>query len=148
MQFWRHECRDAVLDYMRATNKMINAITSTLLKGLGVELDESTMTQIEIPPVEGALIINVGDTLEILSNGRYKSVEHRVIASSTKARVSVLIFVNPGSSTVIGPLPGLPEKDGKTVYRKLMVGEYYAYYYEANHLCKKTLEYAKFTKEK
>lgn len=30
---------------MRATNKMINAITSTLLKGLGVELDESTMTQ-------------------------------------------------------------------------------------------------------
>ena len=86
--------------------------------------------------------------MKILSNGRYKSVEHRVIASSTKARVSVLIFVNPGSSTVIGPLPGLPEKDGKTVYRKLMVGEYYAYYYEANHLCKKTLGYAKFTNEK
>ena len=111
-------CRDAVLNYLRATNKMIHEILNTLLKGLGVKLDESTMTQyiedrvvylnyypncpnpqltfgasrhsdmatltillqddtgglffkvedkgwIEIPPVEGALVINIGDTLEV-----------------------------------------------------------------------------------
>ncbi|KAJ8618313.1 hypothetical protein MRB53_014499 [Persea americana] len=198
MQFWPQECRDAALDYMKAANKMIHAILSTLLRGLGVEIDESTIGQymeanavnmnyypicpspeltvgvgrhsdlaaltillqddigglfvkvedkgwIEIPPVEGALVINVGDTLEILSNGRYKSAEHRVLASSTKARVSVPIFVSPRPPTMIGPLPGLPEKDGKTVYRQLLFGEYMANYFGGGHQGKKTLDFAKIT---
>ncbi|KAJ8618314.1 hypothetical protein MRB53_014500 [Persea americana] len=180
---------------------MVHAILSTLLRGLGVELDESAVTQyveargvnmnyypicprpdltvgvgrhsdlatltillqddvgglfvkvedngwIEIPPVEGALVINVGDTLEILSNGRYKSAEHRVIANSTKARVSVPLFASPRSQTMIGPLPGLPEKDGKTVYRKVKFGEYTANYFGATHQGKKTLDFAKITNEK
>ncbi|KAJ8618315.1 hypothetical protein MRB53_014501 [Persea americana] len=201
MEFWPHECRDAVLEYMKAANKMVHAILSTLLRGLGVELDESAVTQyaeargvnmnyypicprpdltvgvgrhsdlatltillqddigglfvkvedngwIEIPPVEGALVINVGDTLEILSNGRYKSAEHRVIANSTKARVSVPLFASPRSQTMIGPLPGLPEKDGKTVYRKVKFGEYTANYFGATHRGKKTLDFAKITNEK
>ncbi|KAF8405526.1 hypothetical protein HHK36_010433 [Tetracentron sinense] len=86
--------------------------------GLYVKVEENGW--IEIPPIEGALVINVGDTLEILSNGRHKSAEHRVIASSTQARVSVPIFVSPRPQTMIGPLSGLPEKDGKTVYKHLL----------------------------
>ena len=86
--------------------------------------------------------------LKILSNGRYKSAEHRVIANSTKARVSVPLFASPRSQTMIGPLPGLPEKDGKTVYRKVKFGEYTANYFGATHQGKKTLDFAKITNEK
>ncbi|RWR76833.1 putative leucoanthocyanidin dioxygenase [Cinnamomum micranthum f. kanehirae] len=96
---------------------------------------------IEMPPVEGAFIINIGDTLEILSNGRFNSAEHRVTVNSTKARVFMLIFASPRSDTMIGPL--LPDKDGNTLYRKLFFEEYNAYYFKANNLGKKSLDYVK-----
>nr|DAD41790.1 TPA_asm: hypothetical protein HUJ06_016113 [Nelumbo nucifera] len=196
MLFWPRECRDAAHDYLKAASKMIQGILGALLRGLGVEYDESLLScymeakavnmnfyppcpnpeltvgvgrhsdlaaltillqddigglfvkvedggWIEIPPVEGAIVVNVGDTLEILSNGRYKSAEHRVIASSTRARVSVPIFVSPRPHTMIGPLLGLAEKDGKTVYRHLLFGEYMTNYFGAAHQGKKTLVFAR-----
>ncbi|GKA96081.1 feruloyl CoA ortho-hydroxylase 1-like protein [Tanacetum coccineum] len=42
-----------------------------------------TMKWIHVPPVSGSLVINVGDALQIISNGKYKSVEHRVSANGT-----------------------------------------------------------------
>ncbi|XWS10260.1 hypothetical protein CRYUN_Cryun39dG0060200 [Craigia yunnanensis] len=38
---------------------------------------------VEIPPVPGALVINIGDMFQILSNGRYKSAEHRIRTTNT-----------------------------------------------------------------
>ncbi|KAJ0959978.1 hypothetical protein J5N97_000268 [Dioscorea zingiberensis] len=32
-----------------------------------------------IKPLPGAFIVNIGDILEILSNGKYKSIEHRAV---------------------------------------------------------------------
>nr|XP_027061574.1 feruloyl CoA ortho-hydroxylase 1-like [Coffea arabica] len=40
------------------------------------KLDSRKEEWIEIPPIPSALVINVGDSLEILSNRRYKSAEH------------------------------------------------------------------------
>ncbi|CAA2971452.1 DOWNY MILDEW RESISTANCE 6 [Olea europaea subsp. europaea] len=42
-----------------------------------------------IPLVRSALQVNVGDYLEVLSNGRYKSVVHRVTLNNEKARISI-----------------------------------------------------------
>ncbi|MED6159379.1 Scopoletin 8-hydroxylase [Stylosanthes scabra] len=59
---------------------------------------------LEIPPIPGALVIFIGDTIEILSNGKYKSAEHRVRTTSTKSRVSVALFYFPKPTEKIGPL--------------------------------------------
>ncbi|MBA0854182.1 hypothetical protein Goshw_027205 [Gossypium schwendimanii] len=50
---------------------------------------------IDVPPIKGSLVINVGDALQIISNGKYRSVEHRVVANGSKNRISIPIFVNP-----------------------------------------------------
>ncbi|KAF8708854.1 hypothetical protein HU200_030245 [Digitaria exilis] len=34
---------------------------------------------VDVPPVTGALAVNVGDLLELVSNDRFKSAEHRVV---------------------------------------------------------------------
>ncbi|XVF04882.1 hypothetical protein REPUB_Repub05bG0123400 [Reevesia pubescens] len=60
---------------------------------------------IHVPPIDGAFVINIGYILQIMSNDRYKSIEHRVVANESKNRVSVPIFVNPGADAVFGPLP-------------------------------------------
>ncbi|KAL9262005.1 Feruloyl CoA ortho-hydroxylase F6H1-3-like protein [Drosera capensis] len=54
--------------------------------------------------VHGAIVINVGDVLQIMSNGRYKSIEHRVAANGTHDRISIPLFINPNPSNMIGPL--------------------------------------------
>ncbi|KAL2549993.1 KAR-UP oxidoreductase 1 [Forsythia ovata] len=42
-----------------------------------------------IPVVRSSLQVNIGDYLEVLSNGRYKSVVHRVTLNSEKTRISI-----------------------------------------------------------
>nr|CAB3497385.1 unnamed protein product [Digitaria exilis] len=43
----------------------------------GVLIDDARW--VDVPPVTGALAVNVGDLLELVSNDRFKSAEHRVV---------------------------------------------------------------------
>ncbi|KAI3495329.1 hypothetical protein L1887_37631 [Cichorium endivia] len=86
---------------------------------------------VEIPPIHGALVINVGDSLQILSNGRYNSAEHIVQTRSIASRVSVPIFNAPLPMIKIGPLPELVARDGFARYWELTYEEY------MNHLLEK-----------
>ncbi|KAF5954735.1 hypothetical protein HYC85_007591 [Camellia sinensis] len=47
--------------------------------------------------------------IEVMTNGRFKSVRHRVIANSLKSRVSMIYFGGPPLSEKIAPLPSLME---------------------------------------
>ncbi|WOL00226.1 S-norcoclaurine synthase 1-like [Canna indica] len=69
-----------------------------------------------VDPLPGAFLVNVGDMLEILSNGEYKSIEHRAIVNTKRERLSVAAFHFPKEDAVIGPLPGLV-KGGKGKYK-------------------------------
>ncbi|MBA0637050.1 hypothetical protein Godav_021831 [Gossypium davidsonii] len=44
----------------------------------GLQFYEDGMEWVDLEPVEGALIVNIGDLMQIVSNGRFKSVLHRV----------------------------------------------------------------------
>ncbi|CAD5195352.1 unnamed protein product [Musa acuminata subsp. malaccensis] len=56
-----------------------------------------------VKPLPGALIANIGDIIEILSNGVYKSVEHRAIINAKKERHSIATFHGPRKDSVVGP---------------------------------------------
>uniref|UniRef100_A0A804L437 Fe2OG dioxygenase domain-containing protein n=1 Tax=Musa acuminata subsp. malaccensis TaxID=214687 RepID=A0A804L437_MUSAM len=58
-----------------------------------------------VKPLPGALIANIGDIIEILSNGVYKSVEHQAIINVKEERLSIATFHGPREySAVVGPL--------------------------------------------
>ncbi|KAK9275304.1 hypothetical protein L1049_022566 [Liquidambar formosana] len=97
---------------------------------------------IEIPPVPGALVINVGDTLQILSNGKYKSAEHRVRTTSTQSRVSIPIFTAPRPTEKIGPLPQVVDSDGMARYREVVFQDYMNNFFGKAHEGKKSLDFA------
>ncbi|WJX71316.1 hypothetical protein P8452_55322 [Trifolium repens] len=98
---------------------------------------------INIPPVNGALVINIGDVLQIMSNGRYKSIEHRVVANRNKTRISMPIFVNPAPDSVIGPLPEILENGDEPQYKQIVFSDYFKYFFSKPHDGKKTIEFAK-----
>nr|XP_043622447.1 scopoletin 8-hydroxylase isoform X2 [Erigeron canadensis] len=114
--------------------------------GLYVKKGENTSLGnedwVEIPPIHGALVINIGDALQILSNGRYKSAEHRVRTTSVESRVSVPIFNAPLPVTKIGPLAELVARDGVARYREVIFQEYMNNFFGKSHDGKKSLDFA------
>ncbi|KAK1430991.1 hypothetical protein QVD17_14167 [Tagetes erecta] len=78
---------------------------------------------VPIKPIPGSIIVNVGDVLEILSNGEYNSIEHRAIVDFEKERLSIAAFHSPGLGAMIGPLPELVKE--KTHKYKTIDVQYY-----------------------
>lgn len=56
---------------------------------------------IAAPPIEGTLVINVGDLLERWTDGRFRSTSHRVINSSGRERYSLVFAFDPDYETRI-----------------------------------------------
>nr|BAR72291.1 Aminocyclopropanecarboxylate oxidase [Nicotiana benthamiana] len=83
---------------------------------------------IDVPPMRHSIVINLGDQLEVITNGKYKSVEHRVIAQPDGNRMSLASFYNPGSDAVIYPAPELLEKENKVIYPKFVFEDYMKLY--------------------
>jgi isopenicillin N synthase-like dioxygenase len=71
----------------------------------GLQVQSATGEWLDVPPVDGAFVMNVGEMLHRWSNGRLRSTPHRVINRSGRERYSVPFFFDPHVSTVISPLP-------------------------------------------
>ncbi|KAF3432122.1 hypothetical protein FNV43_RR26861 [Rhamnella rubrinervis] len=81
---------------------------------------------VDVKPVRGAIVVNVGDLLQIMTNDEYKSVFHRVLANSSgQPRVSVAVFPQPGKrEELYGPLPELVSPNKPALYKQFMYLEY------------------------
>ncbi|KAI4357556.1 hypothetical protein L6164_001496 [Bauhinia variegata] len=86
---------------------------------------------VDLKPVPGAIVINIGDLLQIVSNEEYKSVNHRVLAqSSPEPRISIATFYNPGAvEDVYGPLPELISPEKPALYREFTCKEYFTKFF-------------------
>ncbi len=60
-----------------------------------------------VPPLDGALVVNIGDMVQVWSNDRYRAALHRAVVSRDAARMSAPYFFNPAWSTEYAPLPSL-----------------------------------------
>ncbi|KAK4398900.1 1-aminocyclopropane-1-carboxylate oxidase [Sesamum angolense] len=84
---------------------------------------------VDVPPMRHSIVVNIGDQLEVITNGKYKSVMHRVIAQTDGTRMSIASFYNPGSDAVIYPAPTLVEKEEKKdLYPKFVFEDYMKLY--------------------
>lgn len=60
---------------------------------------------VEAPPIDGTLVCNIGDMLDRLTGGWYRSTPHRVRNVSGRERLSFPLFFDPAFDAVIKPLP-------------------------------------------
>lgn len=84
---------------------------------------------VDVPPLRHSIVVNIGDQLEVITNGKYKSVMHRVVAQTDGNRMSIASFYNPGSDAVISPAPELLQKEAaaeknKETYPKFVFKDY------------------------
>ena len=75
---------------------------------------------LDAPQIPGAFVCNIGDMLERLTGGWYRSTPHRVRNTSGRDRLSFPFFLDPGFHDEVPPLPdraataagGRPRWDG------------------------------------
>lgn len=72
----------------------------------GLQVATPSGNWVDVPRLPGSFVVNVGDMLHRLSNGRLLSTPHRVINRSGRERYSCPFFYDPHVNTTIAPLPG------------------------------------------
>ena len=62
--------------------------------------------------------------MQVMTNGRFRSVKHRVLADTSKSRLSMIYFGGPPLSEKIGPLTSLMAENEESLYKEFTWCEY------------------------
>ncbi|KAL1829607.1 hypothetical protein DCAR_0208949 [Daucus carota subsp. sativus] len=80
---------------------------------------------VPIKPLPNAFVVNIGDILEIVSNGVYRSIEHRATVNPVKERLSIATFYSSNLDSQLGPANSLVRPDRPAVFRRVPIDEYF-----------------------
>ncbi|KAL3829579.1 hypothetical protein ACJIZ3_018381 [Penstemon smallii] len=126
-------CPEPELTYGLPAHTDPNALTILLqdiqVSGLQVLKDGKW---IAVNPHPNAFVINIGDQLQALSNGKYKSVWHRAVVNADKARLSVASFLCPCDGSNISAPKELTNGGDSSTYRDFTYAEYYKKFWSRN----------------
>ncbi|XP_059669337.1 oxoglutarate-dependent flavonoid 7-O-demethylase 1-like [Cornus florida] len=98
-----------------------------LLQVNGVEGFEVKKDGVWIPVnfLPDSFVVNVGDILEIFSNGVYNSIEHRATVNSMKERISIAMFFNPKFEAEVGPAHSLINPQNPPLFKRVVMEKYF-----------------------
>ena len=92
----------------------------------GLEVRDRSGAWIDVPPLAGALVVNIADLFSRWSNGRYVSSLHRAsnFNTSGRARISLPLFVIPHPKTRVECLPTCQGPGMPALYEPVEAGPY------------------------
>ncbi|KAJ8774520.1 hypothetical protein K2173_016966 [Erythroxylum novogranatense] len=126
-------CPEPELTYGLPGHTDPNALTILLqdaqVAGLQVLKDGKWLA---VNPHPNAFVVNIGDQLQALSNGRYKSVWHRAVVNADKARMSVASFLCPADEALISPPKAVIDDGSVALYKDFTYAEYYKKFWSRN----------------
>ncbi|KAJ3694174.1 hypothetical protein LUZ60_009654 [Juncus effusus] len=79
---------------------------------------------VTVPALLNTFIVNIGDLMQILSNGRFRSVLHRAVVNRVHHRISVGYFCGPLPDVQVSPFNKLTDPKQGPVYRAVTWPEY------------------------
>lgn len=104
-----------------------NCITLVIQDDVGGLQVRKNGEWIPVTPVKGAIVVNIGDVIQVLSNKKFKSATHRVVRPKGKERFSYAFFHNLHGEKWVEPLPQFTEEIGqKPKYRRFLFKDYQA----------------------
>lgn len=91
----------------------------------GLQAESTTHGWIDVPPLDGAIVVNLGDAMQVWTNDQYKAAVHRVVPMTEQGRYSIPYFSNPPRDAQLAPLPAVLEAAGAdAVYRDFAWADY------------------------
>ncbi|ESW30867.2 hypothetical protein PHAVU_002G183900 [Phaseolus vulgaris] len=100
----------------------------------GVEGLEIKKSGVWIPVIflPDAFVVNVGDIMEILSNGAYTSIEHRAAVNKEKERISIAMFFSPKFEAEIGPVKSLLNSENPPLFKSMLMEDHFKHFFSRN----------------
>ncbi|KAK6138911.1 hypothetical protein DH2020_027351 [Rehmannia glutinosa] len=102
---------------------------------------------VDIQPIPGGLVINIGDLLQLVSNGKFRSNEHRATTSHIGPRIYVACFfsgpVDGDKNKIYGSIEELISEENPPIYRNVLLGEYVAKFLSISMDKNRALDYYK-----
>ncbi|ESR46141.1 hypothetical protein CICLE_v10001620mg [Citrus x clementina] len=98
---------------------------------------------VAVKPLPDAFVVNIGDALEIFTNGTYRSIEHRATVNSAKERLSFATFYNPKLDGELGPAPSLITPKTPTLFKKISVTDYFKRFFSSELRGKSFIDFLK-----
>jgi len=86
--------------------------------------------------------------MQIMSNGAYKSVEHRATVNSEKERISIAMFYLPKFESEIGPAVSLTSPENPPLFKRIGVKKYVEDYFTRDLDGKSYLEHMRISGQK
>ncbi|WVZ10686.1 hypothetical protein V8G54_015216 [Vigna mungo] len=90
-------------------------------------------TWLPVHPLPNAFMVFIGDVLEVVTNGIYKSSEHRAVVNSWKERFTIATFSGPEWNGNIGPAPSLVTPETPALFKTIGVADFYKGYLSPEH---------------
>ncbi|KAF7114282.1 hypothetical protein RHSIM_RhsimUnG0095500 [Rhododendron simsii] len=78
----------------------------------------------DVKYIPNALIVHIGDQIEILSNGKYKAVLHRSTVNKEITRMSWPVFLEPPPELELGPITKLIDDENPPKYKTKKFKDY------------------------
>lgn len=94
------------------------------VEGLQIQHQAQWVT---VRPVPNTFVVNLGDHLEIFSNGKYKSVLHRALVNAAKSRISVVSLHSLPFSYTVRPSSKLVNETNRKLYKDTNFGDFLEY---------------------
>ena len=79
-----------------------------------------------VEPRRDALVVNIGDIVQVWSNDRYRAALHRGLAAAEAERFSAPFFFNPAYNAAYAPLPSMVDARHPPGYRPILWREFRA----------------------
>ncbi|KAG9441123.1 hypothetical protein H6P81_016977 [Aristolochia fimbriata] len=84
----------------------------------GLQFLDASGSFVDVDPLPGSLLLQLGDIAEVWSNGRFRNLPHRVVCDEGATRFSVVMFVlAPPKGMAIEAPPELVGPEGRRLYR-------------------------------
>ncbi|GFP90517.1 flavonol synthase/flavanone 3-hydroxylase [Phtheirospermum japonicum] len=99
-------------------------ITLILQDQQGLEIMDSDEKWQSVPVIKEALIVQLGDQMEVMSNGRYKSVLHRATLNSAMKRLSIASLHSLAMDEKARPAPELVDEQNPLSYKETSFGDF------------------------
>ncbi|OWM72643.1 hypothetical protein CDL15_Pgr013111 [Punica granatum] len=146
-------CREILIEYSKQVKQLGVTIFELISEALGLqpnyfkEMEYAEQLLIggfqvlhenqwvDVLPLYGALIVNIGDLRQLVSNDSLTtSVSHGVLSKREGPRISVACFFRAqdrkgNASRSYGPIPELISEENLSVYRNIDLKDYMEYYY-------------------
>ncbi|KAL8091117.1 hypothetical protein AgCh_040280 [Apium graveolens] len=96
------------------------------IEGLHIRKDGNW---IPVKPLPSAFVINIGDVVEVVTNGIYRSIEHRGVVNPVKERMSIATFLSPKLDGEFGPAPSLLSSQAPPKFERIGAADFFKGYF-------------------